>query len=799
MKKRAVCSLALTAALASAAVLAACGKESVTYDYEAPKFGADADLTISVQAKKTSGDEGKISDTLFGVFLEDINYASYYLDDDLIKNGSFESITRDKQEGWTALSNTTKELKSDGNGIFENTAAYKDKNLNPNYLKVTVSSAGAGGLSNTGYQTAMPMAITASTQYKFSAFIKSPDKAFDMTVRVTDGTTDYLTGTVPVAQSGEWVKYARTFTANNTKDKNLHFELNVPAGTEFYIDGVALETLDANQVTGIKSAPFEAIKNLNPKFIRFPGGCITEGSYAMGEEGAYDWKNSIGAVQNGSNAGDDTVPEFSYTLNEESGTKTVKTYGEAVTRKPNPDLWAGRSNASASYNLYYDMTYAIGFYEYFLLCDSVGASAVPVVNCGLSCQGGAVPDAFRGKKLAGRHNKEVADYIQDAIDLIEFAKGGTDTKWGAIRASMGHPAPFDMQYIGIGNEQFGPYFTDYYEKFLENQAFMDALKTYSVKSIVGNGMQLTDCERPNSNGTGTTGGTAKQAAERYVKANNSKRLISTVSEYGVVDQHYYVNYTTMLENTKMYDAYTRSYEDEEKYYEVFVGEYSANEANPVTGFDVYNKNQWICALSEAAMMTGFERNGDIVKLAAYAPMFGTAVDIGANGLMAGNQWGTDMMYFTNTQLVLSTNYFVQQLFMQNQGAYRILDSYLGVEWHNDLSPTFTLAADKKGSNASKTVDKLYYVASIAKNGDLIVKIVNVSGDTIKADVAISDMKLRGNATVTVLQNDDRTIKNTLTAPDNIAPQSYTVGAFTGSKLGYTIKPYSVTSIRVHAK
>ena len=792
MKKRAVCSLALTAALVSACALTACGEEKVTFDREAPAFGAEADVTLSVQAKKTNGIEGQISDTLFGVFLEDINYASYYLDDDLIKNGSFEAITRSKEEGWATVGSATKTLMNDANGIFAGTEAYQSKKVNPNYLKVNVTAAG-GGLSNTGYQTAMPMAIVASTQYKFSAFIKSPNKAFDMTIGVKDAAgAACLTGSFTVAQSGEWVKYERTFTATDTKDKNLHFELTASEGVEFFIDSVALETMDST--IGIKNAPYNAIKDLAPKFIRFPGGCIIEGNGAMGENCAYDWKNSIGAVQNGNNAGDDTVPAFSYQLNKEGATSSVTTYGEAVTRTHNPDLWAGYNNGN--YNTYYDMTYAIGFYDYFMLCDSLGASAVPVLNCGLSCMGGA---ASNSHALAGRHGKGVEDYIQDAIDLIEFAKGDKSTKWGAIRANMGHPAPFEMSYLGIGNEQWGQYFTGFYEKFLENEAFMNALKTYSVKPIVGNGTQLTDCERPNASGTGTTGGLAKAAAERYVNATNPKRLIDTVSEYGVVDQHYYVNYTTMLENTKMYDSYTRPYDDETKYYEVFVGEYSANEANPVAGFDVYNKNQWICALSEAAMMTGFERNGDIIKLAAYAPMFGTAVDVGGSGLMAGNQWGTDMMYFTGSQLVLTTNYYVQQLFMKNQGAYRVLDHMVNVEWQSELTPTFTLAADKAGSNVTKTVDRLYYVASIAKNGDLIIKLVNVSGDTIKADLAISDMKLKGNATVTVLQNDDRTVKNTLTNPDNIAPVSYTIGAFTSGKLGYEIKPYSVTSITIHAK
>lgn len=787
MKKRAVCSLAVTAALASVFAFSACN-DSVTWDYEAPAFGTNADVTVSVKAKKTDGAEGKISDTLFGVFLEDINYAGYYLDNDLILNGNFDARTKEGTYGWTALNNTTQTLLSDTNGILAGTAEYGAKRVNPNYVKVTVSSAGAGGVRNAGYGNILPMAMQEGTNYKFSAFIKSPDKEFTMGVRVTDGTDDYLSGEITVQQSGEWIKYTRSFAASGTKANGLRFELSIPASTEVFIDGVSLETEDST--IGIKNTAYKAIKDLAPKFVRFPGGCIIEGDYQSGDDCAYDWKNSIGAVQNGNNAGDDTVPAFTYKLNDGSSTESVTTYGEEVTRKANPDLWSGHES------YYYDLNYGLGFYDYFMLCDSIGASAVPVVNCGLSCMGGVPVGSYKTQPLAGRHNLKIADFIQDAIDLIEFAKGGTNTKWGKIRELMGHAEPFEMNYIGIGNEQWGTYYTNYYEKFLENEAFMTALETYDIKPIVGNGVAFTDCERPNASGK-LSGGMAKTAATTYLSSNNKPdRKISTVSEYGVVDQHYYVSYDTLLENTQMYDSYLRSYTDEENYYEVFVGEYSANGGVTTKGFGKYVNNEWITALSEAAMMTGYERNGDVIKLAAYAPMFGTACNVGAS--MAINQWGTDMMYFTNTELVLSTNYYVQQLFMKNQGAYRITEGNHGIEWHNDLSPTFELAADEAGSDAVKTVNKLYYVASLAENGDVIVKIVNVSGDTIKADFDISDFSFKGNADVTELQCDDRTAKNTLTET-NVEPRSFTIGAFSGSAFGYELKPYSVMSFTVHAK
>ena len=712
MNKRAICSLALAAALASTFAFAACGEngdtgngdnsdpitpeEPVTWDHDAPAFGAEADVTFSVRAKKYDDEEGRISDTLFGVFLEDINYAGYYLDSELLINGNFDARTKGATYGWSALGNTTQTVLSDGNGIFANTSEYSAKKLNPNYLKVTVSGAGSGGIRNAGYGAILPMAIEAGVDYVFSAFIKSPNKAFDLGVRVTDGSDPCLNGEIEVQRSDEWIKYTRTFTASTAKNRNLSFEMTVPAGTEMFIDGVSLKTADST--FGIKQIPYDAIKNLAPKFVRFPGGCIIEGDFQSGQDCAYDWKNSIGAVQTGNNAGDDTVPAFTYKEDTDGTVTTVTTYGEVVTRKANPDLWSDHEN------YYYDLNYGLGFYDYFMLCDSIGASAVPVVNCGLSCMGGVPTANFKGKELNGRHNQKVEDFIQDAIDLIEFARGDKNTKWGAIRAAMGHEAPFEMSYIGIGNEQWGQYYTGYYEKFLENKAFMDALAQYNIKPIVGNGVAFSDCERP---ALSKQKGMAQAAAENYLATNHPDRIIETVSEYGVVDQHYYVNYTTLLENADMYDSYQRSYTDAEKYYEVFVGEYSANTAS---GDFTYDSNQWMTALSEAAMMTGYERNGDVVKLAAYAPMFGTAAKYGAQ--MSGNQWPTDMMYFTNNDLVLSTNYYVQQLFMKNQGAFRVLSQDFTVQWHNDLSPTFELYGDKKGSTSKTTVDKLYYVASI---------------------------------------------------------------------------------------
>ena len=766
MKKRFI-GVAGAAVFAAVMALGGCTKpEQAVYDREAPSL-ENADVTLSVNGAKGNTE---ISDSLFGVFLEDINYASYLLDDNLLANGSFDAITKNKDYAW-AVSGGASIAIENTDSVFKDTAYAA--NANRNYAKITATANGK--LTNTGY-AAVPMAVKEGEKYKFTAFIKNPDKAVTLTVKITDGEKDYAVGTVELVQEASWVKYERTFEATGTASKNLKFEISFSDAATLFLDGVAFETQDS--VCGIKKYVYDAVAELSPKFVRFPGGCIIEGNGAVGEECAYDWKNSVGAAVTGENAGDDDVPAFSYKINTDGTVKDgVPTYGEAITRKHNPDLWAGNS--------YYDMDYAIGFYEYFVFAESMGASAVPVINCGLSCQGGA---ASKPHGLAGRHNKGVSDYIRDAIDLLDFAKGGTDTKWGKIRANMGHPEPFQMDYLGIGNEQSGKYYTDYYEKFLEDKTFMDAMKKYAVKPIVGNAMHFENCENPLKNQTRGTAGTAAWNYLDDAKVNPN-RIIETVAEYGVVDQHYYVNYTELFENAAMYDGYRR--EGEDGYYEIFVGEYSAYEGSGrAAGYDRHHANSWITALSEAAMMTGYERNGDIVKLAAYAPMF-ASVNSGERN------WQVDMMYYTNTEIVRTANYYVQQIFMKNQGAY-FTAGQTKEEYAAGFETQYELPTDPNSKATPKTVDKLYHAESVGENGDVILKIVNASPDAVKTNFVLNGAKLKGNATVTEIACDDWTATNSLDATP-VKPETFTIGAFSKNVVGYELKPYSVVAIRVHIR
>ncbi len=723
---------------------------------------SDQDVTLSLDGR--TQDTMSVSESLFGVFLEDINYAGYLLDDNLIPNGSFETTNADKLWSWTAEGATAAVENADG--VLKTAQYYGDRGVNANYVALSVTEAG-GGLVSKGHQR-LPIAVEKDVEYIFSAFVKS-SAAANMTVKLVGADATYDEKTVSVKGGNTWVKYQLTLKPNATASKDVSFKLSFDAEGKYYLDGIQLET--TKQTGGIKQYVYDAIEELGPKFIRFPGGCIIEGNGAIGgadTEVVYDWKNSVGAVQSGNNAGDDAIPEFSYTLVKDGAETTQKTLGEWVTRRQNGDLWG------------YDMEYGVGFLEFFELCENVGASAVPVLNCGYSCMGGG---ARNPQPLNGRHGKKVEDYIQDAIDLIEFAKGDTSTKWGAVRAALGHEEPFEMDYLGIGNEQYGnEYYRDCYEKFLQNADFKAALAKYSIKPIVGNGMFLNNCQN------GKTKGTAQVAAEDAV----SRGIVEKVSDFGVHDQHYYVNWTTLLENYNMYDSYDKTTfaTSADTAYGVFVGEYSANDGK-VSGFSEA-QNQLIAALAEAAMMTSYERNGNVVELAAYAPMFGVA-NQSANPLVGGddgaNQWAVDMMYFTNTTIVRTANYYVQKLFMHNQGVSYLYRSKM--TWADGVKDTFFFEG---AANARKTFNKLYYVMSKSAEGDLLVKVVNVSGEAVKMNIDIANATSRGFAYVTELTNSDYKALNTL-KNEAVKPTTSSIG-WEGQSFGYEFKPYSLTILRI---
>ncbi len=801
MNKRAIAVL-IAGAVGASALLSACTFTPETPDEKAPAFSdAAATLTLSGEIDKTS-EANAISADLFGLFLEDINFASFALDDNLLINSSFENkqtaLSGGALHGWYAENADMASVRE--GGVLSGDRQFRNEDgsyVNEEHLKLTLRDGAT--LSNAGHPV-VPIAVEAGTQYVFSAFIKGYTGNIGLSVR--KGGDVYAESELAVS-GNEWVKYRTTLTATGTAAEDLSFVMTFDGTGTVYLDNVMLETQDKNEATGIKRYLYEAIEALSPKFFRFPGGCIIEGTGT--DEGYYDWKNSVGAVaaQDG-----DTVPAFTYTLREDGKTEQVTSYGEQATRTYNTNRWYLQKAQGASES-YYQMEYGLGFYEYFLLCEELGAKAIPILNCGLSCQ------VLGGKALKGRHNNGIADFIQDAFDLIAFAKGdpassdANEAYWAQVRVNMGHPEPFAMDYLGIGNEQWGEYYTDYYEKFLIAFAEADNDLYRSVRPIVGNCTRFGNCENPAAGRDGI----AQEAAEHFLdsEANSTADggfAIGSVAEYGVVDQHYYVNYTDLFVHHDLYDGYARPADDPNGYYDVFVGEYAANAALvssdagenctvDVTKFNDHapTESSWINALSEAAMMTGFERNGDIVKLAAYAPMF-------AN-LDGFRQWGVDMMYYTNTQLVRTPSYYVQQLFMHNSGDYKVSSE---LTFAAGGMPTLSFEGS---GGASRTVDQLYSVTSMDKEtGDILVKIVNAGETSVRLNVSLAGLtgvRSADYAQVYEVLGEEYGSVNELDRNGELREGVYTVpvhsiGAFTdGNIFGYEIAPLSVTAFRVRTR
>ncbi len=694
-----------------------------------PQEVLQASLTVDMGAQK----ERTVSDSLFGVFLEDINYVSFAMDDDLIANGLFESPL---EEHWRAEGGVSLALHE--GGVSGGCAAAE------------ISRAG-GAVFNSGYAPC-PMAAEKGVVYRFSAFVRADGYEGKISLRLQRGRTVCAEAEVSVGQSGEWVKYTAEMTAAETASAGVEFCMQFEEAGSLFLDGVSLETTDST--AGIKGYMYDAIADLSPRFIRFPGGCAAEG---RDMESTYDWKNSIGVGADG------RATRLTYTAVAADGSREeVTTTGEPVTRTPNTDLWQ-------TGDAYYEMQYGVGFYEYFLLCERIGASAVPVVSSGITCY-------FHGdmSDLPGRNGNGAQDYIRDALDLVAFALGDPDSSdeneayWASVRVAMGHEEPFRMQYIGIGNEQWGERYYARYEMFFE--AFRAAAEQNplygKVIPIAGSGYCFADTEREGE------GGLAREAALAYL----AEGKIGSVSEYGIHDHHMYMNYTDFLVNADHYDGYSR---DPETRYDVFVGEYSANQANGLNGAAYPTAaNSWISALSEAAFMTGLERNGDVVKLAAYAPMFGCI-----DGKQ--NQWAVNMMYFDNTRVLPSANYYVQQLFMQNQSD-RVLGSAISFSGKG-ASCTF---------GGGIAADRLYCVAGMDDgSGELVVKLVNVGVNKIRLQVRIAGGQAGEGGIAAVLQADDPEAVNDA-EHTAVFPQTKEFAA--GDSFVFELQGYSLTILRIPA-
>ncbi len=577
----------------------------------------NADYSLTVDVEDEIHD---ISDLLFGIFFEDINFAADGgLYAEMVVNRSFEFTelaANDALYGWSTVDGAAAEVRKN--------APDRLNANNPNYLVLSNETTTLSGIENVGFLDGM--AIEESAKYSFSVYAKGLDGYNGgITVRLAVGGETVAENKIN-AITADWQKYELSLVSSKTDFENATLQVLIDNG-HAALDMISLFPDDTfkGRENGMRKDLGEMLEALEPKFLRFPGGCVIEGYDC---ETLYNWKYSIGT-------GSDGLPlEFD------------GNYGDVAARKQGTNLWTNVAATDDPYPCF--MTYGLGFYEYFQLAEDIGAIGVPVINCGIYCQ-------MRGRGPVDMASDEFKQYVQDMHDLIEFCRGDENTLWGKVRVSLGHPEPFELKYICIGNEQEGEV---YFERY---QAFLDSFNEAKAKNPeFYEGIELIYS-------AGASDGTH---GENYLKSYEyAKEQLgdSDVAEdfAGATDQHYYNQPEWFLQNTDYYDEnnYKRSVDEmTDTIYgggiQVFLGEYAAK------------SNTLKAALAEAAYMTGLERNGDIVRMAAYAPLFGN---------LTATHWSPDLIWFNNHQVTGSISYYVQKLFSKNVGSKRLSSSLDGAK------------------------------------------------------------------------------------------------------------------------
>ncbi|HLO59157.1 MAG TPA: alpha-L-arabinofuranosidase C-terminal domain-containing protein [Bacteroidales bacterium] len=632
-------------------------------------------ITVNVDKPKYA-----IQPTMWGIFFEDINFAAdggIYAE--LVMNRSFEF--RKPKMGWAV-----KVKDKDSSHLLIINRGIENIN-NPRFARIKVDDeSNPVCLINSGFRG---MGITKDILYHFSciAALNTSD-ALKIRIELVNSKGE-KTGEAVINPSGnDWKRYTADIKATQTDPKS---KLNI------WFEGKGLIDMDMislfpdntwkNRPNGLRADLVQLLADMKPGFVRFPGGCIVEG-YDL--NGRYQWKKTVGD------------PADRKTI--------VNRWNTEFNHRPTPD---------------YYQSFGLGFYEYFLLAEDIGAAPLPILNCGMACQ-------FNSAEVAPMD--EIDPYVQDALDLIEFANGSAESKWGSVRAKMGHPAPFNMKFLGVGNEQWGP---QYFERYL---VFEKAIKAKYPEIVLVSGAG------PSPDG---------DLFDFAVKA-----LKDTKAD--IVDEHYYKPPQWFKDNAGRYDNYDRNS------YKIFAGEYAAQSDYTTSP---KNRNTWECALSEAAFMTGLERNSDVVVMCSYAPLFAH---------LEGWQWTPDLIWFDNLKSFGTANYYVQKLFSTNKGTDEI-----------DISQDGKLLEGDDG---------LFGTAAIDKNKkEIILKLVNTSGKEVSRVISLlTKQKLLEGVETTVLQNDNPEAVNDIENAKVIYPVEGKL-SLKGKKLSVILKPYSFSVIRVKIK
>ncbi len=631
--------------------------------------------TFTVQVDKATEE---INPNMWGVFFEDINMgADGGLYAELVKNRSFEFFR--PMMGWKNLG-TVKE----GNYLILNRKA--DKESNPRYLRVntTQSVDNPIGLVNEGFRG---MGVKKDISYEFSLLYKQIKPGIEIRAELVDSVGQIIGSgkLIPEKSTTGWQRGSVSFTSNKTDAKaklNVWFE----GQGEVDLDMISLFPSDTwkGRKNGLRADMVQVLADLKPGFIRFPGGCIVEG-FDLSQR--FQWKKTVGPIEDRQLIVNRWNTEFAHRLT--------------------PD---------------YFQTFGLGFFEYFLLAEDIGAEPLPIINCGMACQfntGEVVP------------LDELDPYVQDALDLIEFANAGTNTKWGKLRADMGHPEPFNLKMLGVGNENWGPQYVERLE------AFRKVLKK-----------NHPEIEIVASSGTDPEG-------ERFEYLNKELRAM----KIDIIDEHFYRSPEWFLSNASRYDNYDRQGP------KIFAGEY-ASHSNKSKRPEY--KNNWEAALSEAAFLTGVERNASVVQLASYAPLF-AHID--------GWQWTPDLIWVDNLKVFPSPSYQVQKMYSTNKGSH--------------------IVPIHENGNTIAGSDNFYASAVIDKNSnELIVKLVNNSDQKESIVLDLKGIKKSDlMAKSLFLQNSDPLAINEVGKSPAVVPQEKSVQV-KGKKATLDAEPFSFQVVKI---
>ena len=630
-----------------------------------------AQHVMDVNTKKLGA---TVQSTMYGLFFEDINFAADGgLYGELVKNRSFEFAQ--PYMGWRVFGNV--ELKADG--PFERCPHY-----------VVLSDPGhrerRTGLQNEGY---FGIGVEQGKEYRFSVWAKAPRGNSQIRVQLINENAmtehqEFVQEKLDVS-GNEWKHYEIVLKASRTEPKaQLRIFLSSP--NPVALEHISLFPVDTykGRKNGLRRDLAQALEDMHPGVFRFPGGCIVEGTTL---DTRYQWKNTIGPVEN---------------------------------RPINRNRW--EDTFDYRYFADYYQSYGLGFFEFFQLCEDIGAEPLPVLSVGLACQ-------FQNGLDAHASMDQLQPFIDDCLDLIEFANGPADSKWGKKRAEMGHPEPFNMKFIGVGNEQWD---TPYFERL---KPFVEAIRA----------------KYPNIKIVGTSGPDSE--GQMFEKGWEAMRAQGA----DLVDEHFYRPEAWFLGTKEAKQRYGENcgglrYESyPRKGPKVFAGEYACHGRGK-------KWNHYETSLYEAAFMTDLERNADIVEMATYAPLF-AHID--------GWQWRPDMIWYDNLRMFKSVSYYVQQMYAMNKGT-------------NVLSLTAADPADAKGKKrvpvgGQEGMNGLF-ASSVydANTGEVIIKIANTSKQPQSVQFNLLGMTGERTATTLTLSHNGMDDENTLDQPTKITPKPGTV-------------------------